>query len=209
MYSASNDINCHISRPVISENQNTPKHLHIQDVKKEYALLNKMIYSCFWLWIREAYHTIIQNWCILSTYIIIRCIFHDCTLNAMHLKVLAIHIHTQGQGNFLLLLTNSQQPVHCQLWGGYEKIFCRNIFSFSTDIFFQSFCSGVTCVNFVLQMTPEERLTRTEIRWTWWPNSTIDNCVLKNIRQNLHRHMCSVSGCWVFLKPAIQSIFVS
>jgi hypothetical protein len=41
------------------------------------------------------------------------------------------------------------------------KILCRNIWNEPTIVFFQSFfCSRVTAVNFVLQTTPEEEITR-------------------------------------------------
>jgi hypothetical protein len=34
-----------------------------------------------------------QDWCILSTYRIIAYIFHDYTVDDVHLKVLTIHTH--------------------------------------------------------------------------------------------------------------------
>jgi hypothetical protein len=39
------------------------------------------------------------------------------------------------------------------------KMHCRNILNFPMNVFFQFFfCSGVTAVNFVLQITPEEKV---------------------------------------------------
>jgi hypothetical protein len=40
------------------------------------------------------------------------------------------------------------------------KLFYRNIFNFPKNIFFQFFHSGVTVVNFGLQTTTEEKITR-------------------------------------------------
>jgi hypothetical protein len=68
-----------------------------------------MIYSCFWLWIGEPYHKITQDWCILSTYIIIRYMFHDCIVNAVHLKVPTVHTRMRKGSSYLYWPLHSNQ----------------------------------------------------------------------------------------------------
>jgi hypothetical protein len=61
--------------------------------------------------------------------------------------------------------------------------------------------SRVTAVNFVLQATPEEKISRIVIRWKCWSNITADNYVDEDIGQNLHRYTCRVDSSRVFLTP--------
>jgi hypothetical protein len=90
----------------------------------------------------------------------------------------------------------------------YPWSYSTGIFSISLRIFLVVLLSGATVVNFVLQTTPGEKITRIKIGWTCGPNTTADNFVPKDIGQSLlHSHTCGVGSSWVFLKLAIDFFF--
>jgi hypothetical protein len=68
------------------------------------------------------------------------------------------------------------------------KLFCRHICDLPTTFFFKFFHSGIIVVKIVLQTTSEEKVARIKIGGTCWPNTTTDNSVSEDIKQNLHRY---------------------
>jgi hypothetical protein len=65
---------------------------------------------------------------------------------------------------------------------------------FPYEYFFYFFRLGVTVVNFILQTTPEEKITIIKFRRTCWANTTADNSVPEDVRQSLHTHTYSVGS---------------
>jgi hypothetical protein len=68
-------------------------------------------------------------------------------------EVVAIHA---GSGRGTFLVPAEDVPIYL------SKLFYRDVCNLHTNIFFQSFRSGDTVVNFVLQTTPEDSITRNE-----------------------------------------------
>jgi hypothetical protein len=79
------------------------------------------------------------------------------------------------------------------------KMFCRNICSFSVNIFFQFSCLWFTVERSSFKQPQKKKIARIKIGWLCWPNTTADNSVPEDLRQSLHRH-CAVwavaESCW-------------
>jgi hypothetical protein len=66
---------------------------------------------------------------------------------------------------------------------------------------------GGYCRKLCPSNNPRRKITRINIGWICWPNTTTDNSVSEDIGQSLHRYTCRVGSSWVLLKPAIESFF--
>jgi hypothetical protein len=79
-------------------------------------------------------------------------------------EVVTIH-RSQEMLKMLFLYTQTFLAPMEDILIYHLKLFCRNICNFPTNVFFWLFfCLGVAVVNFVLQTTPDEEITRIKIR---------------------------------------------
>jgi hypothetical protein len=107
------------------------------------------------------------------------------------LKVLSLYMKA-------FLAPANEALIH--LWSCSAGIFAVSLWIFSS-------IRGLLFVNFALQATPEEIITRIRIGWTGWLNTTDNSSDPEDTGQSLHGYTWSAGSGWVLLKPAVKYFF--
>jgi hypothetical protein len=141
---------------------------------------------------------------------------HEAHANFADESVCLMADNARNEGKFLLLFTDHRRCWKCcpirvdiPLTGrrGSDLTFeavVQEILQFSYENFLLILPFGAYFYKLYPSNNPRRKRSQ-GVRWTCWPNTTVDNSIPE---ENRTKPACSVGSSWVLLKPAIESFFL-